>query len=163
MGSPSIFCHEYDAQMSTLHFGLHRHNPEKNRTGEGINAAALSTSKTQYASAPMLKTHVGLDPSLFGWVLPRRPMVFGTFRDPVDRLLSGFHYGTRFGGGRPGEVQACTLPGRHATLEEWQRKMAEARGRAASRNDTTPYQRLLREYLTSCRRRPRGGTGPCPS
>jgi hypothetical protein len=25
--------------------------------------------------------------------------VFSTFRDPVDRLLSSFHYGIQFGGG----------------------------------------------------------------
>ena len=49
---------------------------------------------------PSLHTHVAIDTSLFGWVLPQTPMVFSTFRDPVDRLLSSFHYGIQFGGGK---------------------------------------------------------------
>jgi len=141
---PKIDCYEYDARTSTINFGPHRYNPKRR---------PLPTWKRieQYASSsPNLKTHVGLDPSLFGLVLPKKPMVFSTFRDPVERLLSSFHYGMKFGGGRPGEVGKCDLPG-HKRQAQWQESVVRARTVATTQNDTSDYQKLLRDYLHDCR------------
>lgn len=105
----------------------------------------------RYRSGPELKTHVGLDPSLFGWVLPPRPLVFSTFREPLARFLSGFGYGMTLGAGRPGEVRICELPMEESfdtwkeEREHWERRVVETRKVATARNDTRPYQRLLRD------------------
>jgi len=76
-------------------------------------------------------------------------MVFSAFRDPVDRLLSSFHYGIQFGGGRPGEVKKCKVS--DGGVVEWQRRVVEARRAAAFQNNTSEYQELLRYYLANCR------------
>jgi hypothetical protein len=92
-------CHEYDASTSTMNYG-HRPVPHGKR-------ALPVKVQAQFDAAQRLTTHVGLDPSLFGWILPPNPMVFSTFRDPLERIFSSFHYGIQFGGGRPGSVGRC--------------------------------------------------------
>ena len=98
---------------------------------------------------------------MFGWLYPHRPMVCATFREPVERLLSSFHYGIRYGAGLPGNVEKCTLPASSslssmrysngtAALMTWQAEVVEARRIASIHNDTRMYQNLLREYLISC-------------
>ncbi|KAL3771642.1 hypothetical protein ACHAW5_007344 [Stephanodiscus triporus] len=123
-----------------------RRRYQERRERERIAAA-------RHALGPAMNTHVGLDTSLFGWILPNRPMVFSTFRDPVDRLLSSFHYGIRYGGGMPGEVDKCALPGTSSdgTLAGWQADVVSARRIVTTTNDTSVYVGLLRDYLTSCR------------
>ncbi|KAL7473015.1 hypothetical protein ACHAXS_013404 [Conticribra weissflogii] len=158
---PTLHCYEYDPRTSTMNFGPHRRNPKQmqQRLQRMKNpnlplkyippVPSLQTANYDYS--PSLKTHVGLDPTLFGWILPENPMVFSTFRDPIERLLSSFHYGIQFGGGRPGEVGKCMLPGVEK-LEDWQARVVEARKAVdPSRNDTTVYQNVLREYLTECK------------
>lgn len=83
-------CHEYDPVTSTLNYG--KRPP--------INGRKKQPSKVQgnFNAGPRITTHVGIDPSLFGWVLPPKPMVFSTFRDPLERIFSSFHYGIQFGG-----------------------------------------------------------------
>ena len=166
---PTTHCYEFDTRTSALDFGPD--GPRRRRRGrtkgEGAGGSRrddrVRSVHRQGASGPALNTHVGLDASLFGWILPDRPMVFSTFRDPVGRLLSSFHYGVTYGGGLPGEVAKCELPLRssspsssnnnddNATLADWQAGVANARKIATADNDTSVYQGLLRDYLASCR------------
>ena len=157
---PSIKCHEYDQSKHTLDFGPHGKKPKKpkankiqqtsNNNPQKFHVQLASKHVDYYAFGPALKTHVGLDPSLFGWIFPKNPLVFSTFRDPVERLLSSFHYGMKFGAGRPGEVTKCTLPGVNS-LVEWQDMVVNARKLATLKNDTHAYQQLLGSYLNACR------------
>ncbi|KAL7518843.1 hypothetical protein ACHAWX_003646 [Stephanocyclus meneghinianus] len=149
--APKISCHEYDSHTSILNFGPHRRNP----TNQKKTAQKLpSLLQAHFDFGPMTATHVGLDPSLFGWILPSHPMVFSTFRDPIERLLSSFHYGIQFGSGRPGEVDKCDLPGAgkgKGRVERWNKRVLKTREIATLQNDWTEYQSLLREYLDTCR------------
>eukprot|EP00569_Conticribra_weissflogii_P001608 CAMPEP_0171351538 /NCGR_PEP_ID=MMETSP0878-20121228/39330_1 /TAXON_ID=67004 /ORGANISM="Thalassiosira weissflogii, Strain CCMP1336" /LENGTH=630 /DNA_ID=CAMNT_0011856869 /DNA_START=150 /DNA_END=2042 /DNA_ORIENTATION=+ len=158
---PTLHCYEYDPRTSTMNFGPHRRNPKKMQQRLQLMKnpnlplkhvpPVPSVQTANYDYSPSLKTHVGLDPTLFGWILPENPMVFSTFREPIERLLSSFHYGIQFGGGRPGEVGKCMLPGVEK-LEDWQARVIEARKAVdESRNDTTVYQNVLKEYLTECK------------
>lgn len=158
---PTLHCYEYDPRTSTMNFGPHRRNPKKMQQRLQLMKnpnlplrhvpPVPSVQTANYDYSPSLKTHVGLDPTLFGWILPENPMVFSTFREPIERLLSSFHYGIQFGGGRPGEVGKCMLPGVEK-LEDWQARVMEARKAVdESRNDTTVYQNVLKEYLTECK------------
>jgi hypothetical protein len=139
--SPEIdrttFCHEYDSETSTLNFGPDRHDAE------------LPSKVQAHFDAARITTHVGLDPSLFGWILPPNLMVFSTFRDPLERIFSAFHYGIQFGGGRPGSVDKCNLPGANGPVE-WGKRVTKAREIAALENNTAPYQKLMRSYLEDC-------------
>ena len=124
-------CWEYDRSLSTL------------------TRFDSVTRVERFDAHPSLHTHVALDPSLFGWLLPRSPMVFSTFRDPVDRLLSSFHFGMRIGGDR--QVGMCSLPGADTTRHQWQSRVIAAREAVKLENNNTLYQQALREYLDSCR------------
>jgi len=158
-----IRCNEFDVRTSTLNVGPHppagKAKKKKDKQQQKQHTEALLSTKSsigQYVLGPTIKTHVGLDPSLFGWVFPHRTMIFSSFRNPMDRLLSSFHYGFTFGGGRPGEVRKCKLlPESDETtskvLVSWQHKVVEARKIATLKNDTRVYQEMLREYLKNCR------------
>lgn len=126
-------CWEYDRSLSTL-----------TKFGNVTRVA-------RFDAHPNLHTHVALDPSLFGWLLPTSPMVFSTFRDPVDRLLSSFHFGMRLGGDR--QVRTCSLPGADTPMDQnqWQSRVIAAREAVKLENNYTLYQQALREYLDSCR------------
>eukprot|EP00956_Cyclotella_meneghiniana_P017018 scaffold27460_cov56-Cyclotella_meneghiniana.AAC.3 len=143
-----LFCHEYNSVTSTIHYGT-RVQPHGKKN-------SLPTKVTaQFNAGQRITTHVGLDPSLFGWVMPHKPMVFSTFRDPLERIFSSFHYGIQFGGGRPGSVGKCDLPGvGKANIKDrvkaWERMVVKTREVATLQNDTAPYQELLRKYLTTC-------------
>ena len=139
-------CQEYDSVTSTLNFGF---RPDRRRK------RLPSVVQASFDAGPRITTHVGLDPSLFGWILPPNPMVFSTFRDPLDRIFSSFHYGIQFGGGRPGAVGKCDLPGVSKVSSQdrakiWEEKVVKTREIATLQNDTVPYQELLRQYLTTC-------------
>lgn len=101
-----LFCWEFDSNNSTLFYGPHSDSKRKRRRKkkEKKRIATLDDNTTfttaNFDLYPSLHTHVAIDTSLFGWILPETPMVFSTFRDPVDRLLSSFHYGIQFGGGK---------------------------------------------------------------
>jgi hypothetical protein len=154
--APRLACHEFDARTSTMSFGPHRRNPKPNPNQAKRQPAQREPSKVRahFDFGPMTSTHVGLDPSLFGWLMPSHPMVFSTFREPIERLLSSFHYGIQFGGGRPGEVDKCDLPGAgkgRGRVERWNERVVKAREIATVENDWTEYQSLLRDYLNTCR------------
>lgn len=111
-------CHEYDPTTSTMNFGKRppQGNNKKKRLpsivqGQFNAGPRITTREFRFVvffsnSAVILITRlficiltdVGLDPSLFGWILPPKPMVFSTFRDPLERIFSSFHYGIQFGG-----------------------------------------------------------------
>lgn len=149
-----IRCWEYDHNHSTIHFGPHLRNPKEGKTKynkirhDKTTAADFVTAK--FDLHPYLRTHVAIDVSLLGWILPTRPMMFSTFRRPIDRLLSSFHYGIQFGGDLPGQVMKCALPG-GADLHEWQSQVISARRVAALEKNLTFYQQALRDYLSVCR------------
>ena len=139
-------CHEYDASTSTINYGHRPVPPGRKKLPTKVQA--------NFNAAQRLTTHVGIDPSLLGWILPPNPMVFSTFRDPLERIFSSFHYGIQFGGGRPGTVGKCDLPGVSGNIskrvEEWEKKVVKTREIATLQNNTTPYQDLLRQYLKVC-------------
>lgn len=154
-GSPKMMCQEYDSRTMTMNFGPHRRPPKPPKPGGPPSSTRSKPSQLQvhFDFGPMTATHVGLDPSLFGWVMPKHPMVFSTFRDPVERLLSSFHYGIQFGGGRPGEVDRCELPGAgngKGRVDRWNEIVVKAREIATLQNNWTEYQSLLRTYLHTC-------------
>ena len=60
-------------------------------------------------------------------------MVFSTFRDPVERLLSSFHFGITFGTARPGQITQCELPG-GLRRGRWQKSVTEAARRVTAMN-----------------------------
>lgn len=110
-----LYCWEYDQYHSTIFYGPHhsskrRKRKKKKRKHDAPLAMYMNNSFTtaKFDLYPSLHTHVAVDTSLFGWLLPQRPMVFSTFRDPVDRLISSFHYGIQFGGGEHSCVCAVT-------------------------------------------------------
>ena len=138
-----LYCSEYDNRSKTITFGPHGMRTSK--------APRLPYSrKIKWSSHPALQTHVGLDPSLFGWILPRRPLVFSTFREPVARLLSSAQYGIKFGAARPGQVTRCDFPGDY-DREEWQDEITVAANSATKDGDSRHYQHMLKGYLHSCR------------
>lgn len=114
---PLLYCYEFDALSSSLNFGPHRHmkpgamNAQNifkvKRLAEMNSTRPTSEQMGNYISGPNPQAHVGLDPSLFGWLYPNNPLVFSAFRDPIERLLSSFHYGIIYAAGRPGEVKMC--------------------------------------------------------
>lgn len=143
-----MFCHEYDPVTSTINYGLRIEPP-------GRKKKLPTTVTAQFNAGQRITTHVGLDPSLFGWILPPKPMVFSTFRDPLERIFSSFHYGIQFGGDRPGSVGKCDLPGVGKAnikdrVKKWERMVVQTREVATFQNDTGPYRELLRKYLTTC-------------
>lgn len=151
--SPKMMCQEYDARTMTMNFGPHRRPPKPGPKPGGPPRSVPSQLQAHFDFGPMTATHVGLDPSLFGWVMPEHPMVFSTFRDPIERLLSSFHYGIQFGGGRPGEVDRCELPGAgkgKGRVNRWNAIVVKAREIATLQNNWTEYQSLLRIYLDTC-------------
>lgn len=100
---PKLYCWEFDRNHSTIFYGPHHSSKQKKRKKK-IDVPLQIYENNTFMTAkfdlyPSLHTHVAIDTSLFGWLLPQSPMVFSTFRDPVDRLLSSFHYGIQFGGG----------------------------------------------------------------
>ncbi|KAL3817655.1 hypothetical protein ACHAXA_002000 [Cyclostephanos tholiformis] len=171
MGPPTS-CYEYDSRTSVLDYGPDGpYRGSKGRKGRGIGGDAHGKGASRgadrrrprrhvvvhHAYGPALNTHVGLDTSLLGWILPHRPMVYATFREPVERLLSSFHYGIKYGGGLPGTVEKCTLPSTSSSMSSngtalmaWQADVVRARRIASIYNDTSVYQGMLRDYLTSC-------------
>ena len=101
-----LSCWEFDSNHSTLFYGPNPYNRRQKRRKKknGIPIIPKKGNNTfttaKFNLYPNLHTHVAIDTSLFGWLLPQTPMVFSTFRDPVDRLLSSFHFGIQFGGGK---------------------------------------------------------------
>lgn len=136
-----IVCFEYDERNKTINFG-----PEGNRASR---PSIPASRKIRYASSPNMQTHVGLDVSLFGWVLPEQPLVFSAFREPVERLLSSSHFGLHFGGGIPGEYLRCKSKVRRT---DWQKRITNAVKQFTFENNSTEYQNLLRGYFNNCRR-----------
>eukprot|EP00571_Detonula_confervacea_P006871 CAMPEP_0172318844 /NCGR_PEP_ID=MMETSP1058-20130122/36007_1 /TAXON_ID=83371 /ORGANISM="Detonula confervacea, Strain CCMP 353" /LENGTH=272 /DNA_ID=CAMNT_0013033759 /DNA_START=722 /DNA_END=1540 /DNA_ORIENTATION=- len=108
-----------------------------------------SNKNETFFITPIITSHVGLDTSLYGWLLPPNPMVFSVFRNPFERLLSSFHYGIRLGANRPGQVRMCNTRGIQHTAK-WQERVADARKLATTSNNSTVYQAMLREYLDKC-------------
>lgn len=149
--APKLMCAEYDARTMIMNFGPHRRPAKK---GGVILSKQLPTLlQAKFDFGPVTATHVGLDPSLFGWIMPKHPMVFSTFREPVSRLLSSFHYGIQFGGGKPGEVEKCDLPGAgkgRNRVDRWNAIVVKAREAATLQHNWTEYQSLLRVYLDTC-------------
>ena len=152
-GKTKFYCWEYDSYHSTIFYGPHntpsrrRNTIKKGRVvPKGVPNNTFTTAK--FDLYPSLHTHVAIDTSLFGWILPERPMVFSTFRDPIDRLISSFHYGIQFGGDLPGQVKKCRLPGVD-DLDGWQSRVSSAR-EVAMLEDLSLYQQALREYLDDC-------------
>ena len=109
-----LYCWEFDSNHSTIFYGPHHYSTRKRRKGrkkqkQRIEPSMMKTepamdnntfTTAEFDLYPSLHTHVAIDTSLFGWVLPQTPLVFSTFRDPINRLLSSFHYGIQFGGGK---------------------------------------------------------------
>ena len=100
-----FYCWEFDRNHSTIFYGPHRKGKKrKTRNGKTKKVLMVGRNDTfttaEFDLYPSLHSHVAIDTSLFGWVLPQTPMVFSTFRDPVDRLISSFHYGIQYGGGK---------------------------------------------------------------
>mmetsp|Transcript_12403 Transcript_12403/g.19085 ORF Transcript_12403/g.19085 Transcript_12403/m.19085 type:complete len:464 (-) Transcript_12403:1998-3389(-) len=145
-----LYCWEFDSNHSTLFYGPHHFAKRKKRKQKKIKPSTENNTFTtaNFDLYPSLHTHVAIDTSLFGWILPQTPMVISTFRDPVDRLLSSFHYGIQFGGGPPGLVRKCRLPG-VKDLNDWQSRIITAR-EVAALNDLSLYQQAMREYLSFC-------------
>ena len=151
-GAPKTLCQEYDYRTSTMNFGPHRRPTKPQQPGKPVKPKPTKV-QANFDFGPMTATHVGLDPSLFGWVMPSNPMVFSTFRSPVERLLSSFHYGIQFGGGRPGQVERCDLPGAgkgKGRVNRWNAIVVKARETATLQHNWTEYQSLLRTYLDIC-------------
>jgi len=147
----SIRCYEFDAESSTMNFGPYRRS--KNKSQEPL-ISLPAIKQAQFNYSPIRAQHVGLDPSLFGWVLPQKPMVISTFRDPIDRLISSFHYGVNYGGGRPGEIKKTSCSYQDlgvSNLKEWQERVVRAREILSVRNEPKYYMLALRTYLNKCR------------
>lgn len=154
-------CYEYDATTNKMDFGPVSSFSEKNskamkeispsllmeRTQQTDNSAShtLTKENTTFTFSPNIADHVGLDVSLFGWIMPQQPMVFSAFRDPLERLTSSFHYGIRFGAHKPGRVAKCALPSK-----PWTKTVMDAREVAIQTNETSEYQRLFLSYLNTC-------------
>ena len=157
------FCYEFNVKTKVMNFGPKSKiywllkkslglpsNISKEDEEDTIFSKELSNSNGSFLPiTPLVTGHVGLDTSLFGWLLPNNPMVFSIFRDPLERLLSSFHYGIRFGANRPGQVKMCKYDN-IADNTRWQHRVAEARKQATITNDTTTYQSMLHGYLTHC-------------
>lgn len=153
-----LYCYEYDGRTKTMNFGppSKMQKTLRNRLGikleeakpspqvEKTSSMAMSNENRTYFIHPSVQSHVGLDTSIFGWLLPHNPIIFSMFRDPLERLLSSFHHGIRYGANRPGSVKLCVWD------KERQKNVAEARRLALVYNDTTSYQKMLREYLQRC-------------
>ena len=138
-----LYCSEYDHRTKTMIFGPHRIRTRK-------QPPLPPNRKITWSSHPSQQTHVGLDPSLFGWILPKRPLVFSTFREPVARLMSSAQYGIKFGAARPGQVTRCEFP--HGfNRETWQDEITTAANRATKTGDSRQYQEMFMGYLQSCR------------
>jgi hypothetical protein len=147
-----IRCYEFDAESSTMNFGPYRRSKNKNQ--DPLISVVPAIKQAQFNYSPIRAQHVGLDPSLFGWVLPQKPMVISTFRDPIDRLISSFHYGVNYGGGRPGEIKKTICSYQDlgvSNLKEWQERVVRAREILTLRNEPKYYMLALRTYLNKCR------------
>ena len=144
------YCYEYDGRMKTMNFGPPSKMQKKLRNGIGIKleeakpsphvektiSIAMSNENITYFIHPSVESHVGLDTSMFGWLLPHNPIIFSMFCDPLERLLSSFHHGIRYGANRPGSVKPCVWD------KGWQKNVAEARKLVLVYNDTTSYQKM---------------------
>ncbi len=114
------YCYEYDGRTKTMNFGppSKMQNTLRNRLGIQLEEAtlspqvertvsvAMSNENGTYFIHPTVTSH-GLDTSIFGWLLPHNPIIFSMFRDPIERLMSSFHHGIRYGANRPGSVKPC--------------------------------------------------------
>ena len=156
-GKQVAFCIEYNNATNTMNFG-----PPSNIDGtmmkrqlavdkmeeqEESITRTLSNKHGAFHISPTPGAHVGLDVSIYGWLLPPNPMVFSVFRDPIQRLFSAFHYGIKINAGRPGTIRKCGLG---QGSREWQQNVTNARKLYTLTNDTTAYQSMLRDYLTRC-------------
>ncbi|KAL7542735.1 hypothetical protein ACHAXR_012032 [Thalassiosira sp. AJA248-18] len=157
-GLTKTFCIEYDARGSTMNFGppskllrttlssaLKLNETEKR---EKTISRVLSNENGAFYISPDISSHVGLDVSLYGWLLPPNPLVFSVFRDPLERLISSFHYGISYGADRPGDVRTCGIL--RKGKKKWRANVAEARKTFTISNDTSVYQSMFLEYLTRC-------------
>ena len=155
------YCYEYDVGTKMMNFGPPSKMQKvlRNRLGiqlgrkqnfrqpiERTVSMAMSNENGTYLIHPTVTSHVGLDTSIFGWLLPHDPIIFSMFRDPLGRLLSSFHHGIRYGADRPGSVKPCFW----ISQKGWQKNVAEARKLALVYNDTASYQKMLHEYLQRC-------------
>jgi len=149
--SGQMSCIEYNRQTGSMNYGPapDRQNKRKEKEPKLIPLQLHRNSKDQVVSEnnivfnihPNMRGHVGLDVSLFGWLMPSYTMVFSAFRDPVERLISSFHYGISYGANRPGQVKTCHLP----NVKAWKTTAASAKA-----NNTKEYNSLMRTYLRSC-------------
>lgn len=107
-------CIEYNRRTSSMNYGPapDRQNKRKEKESKLMPLQLRKNSKDQVVSGDNIvfnihhnmRGHVGLDVSLFSWLMPSRTMVFSAFCDPVERLISSFHYGISYGANRPGQV-----------------------------------------------------------
>mmetsp|Transcript_45255 Transcript_45255/g.94928 ORF Transcript_45255/g.94928 Transcript_45255/m.94928 type:complete len:360 (+) Transcript_45255:3-1082(+) len=152
-------CQEYDTETRSMNFGpisrmfwLYRQHfillnistSNLNHSKEDHFIHVFPDKNGPHFIAPDVSAHVGLDVSLFGWLMPANPMVFSIFRNPIERLLSSFHYGITYGAGIPGQVGQCKF------RKDWRQQVVEMRVLEATTNNSSAYQSLLREYLTNC-------------
>jgi len=147
----AVRCYEFNAESSTMNFGPYKRRASNNRKQQISSGPQLKQAQFNYS--PVRSQHVGLDPSLFGWVLPSKPMVISTFREPLQRLISSFHYGVNYGGGRPGEIQKtiCSYQDLGVNnLQEWQERVIRAREILTVSNEPKYYMIALRTYLNKC-------------
>ena len=72
-------------------------------------------------------------------------MVFSVFLNPVQRLLSSFHFGILSGANSPDQDMYYPINQR-----KHHERVVEARRIATISNDTILYQGLLRDYLVQC-------------
>ncbi len=134
--SGSMPCIEYNEKNGSMNYGPSSDHQKKGKKGDtklmnlklhiNSNYHIVSGENIVFNIHPNMQDHVGLDVSLFSWLMPSKTMVFSAFRDPVERLISSFHYGIFYGANRPGQVSECvtyfTLPNEEKDCLSCQRK-----------------------------------------
>lgn len=142
------FCQEYDSTSKVFNFGPMSKMMWLTKKRLGIAPGNISEAVVTraipngYFINPAVTGHSGLDISLYGWPLPKNALTFSVFRDPLQRLVSSFHYGITFGAGRPGQVTQCDLPvATNGTAKiPWAKQIVQAR----------MLQSMFRNYLRAC-------------
>lgn len=82
----AVRCYEFNAESSIMNFGPYKRRAGNSRKQQISSGPQLKQAQFNYS--PVRSQHVGLDPSLFGWVLPLKPMVISTFHRQIDIFVS---------------------------------------------------------------------------
>jgi hypothetical protein len=155
-------CFEYNNATRTINYGpieklstfLQKHHlttelwVRKQIDSKNAKFLLRTVEESQGVYSPSIYAHVGLQTSLFNYILPSNPLVFSAFRDPTERFFSSFHYGIMYGAAKPGHVHRCPLEGSNSN---WQKRIANARMKVTVSNDTSDYEGLLQHYLMKCK------------